>query len=461
MGSMRYFVFFTPIDQVDQRTYLSEIDVSDRIKMTGIGSIRRSIDAADYDIGVFTFSDLELVGLNFNGYFNEEDSRSIFPSGRDLCKVRVVFENVEMVRNSSGTVLSETITDTVTFRGLINEEGTRLDLTTETIRFKVLSRDSVLRTTKISSGVVVSGMSFKQALEAILNVPRITSVLNFDADNIQPKLNLTIDEGDFFDDKSVKEALDKLLFASNSVLLIEDIGDIIVKSRDPLTTRPLVSLYSKNDLHRRENVIDITAYNQGKQRMFTSVVINDFERSNSAFVQTFGLRQKKFDLDFITDSFKAQTIADELVDEFKTPKIELNVKVSTELSKTIQLLDRVSVNYPLRTKPIAGTFLPIIGVTVLGDSEMPLPEVFGSIEIPARFAFKVIEIEDNPEKFTSILKLRQMGKNLDDGVFDTPNSCILGFSTLGFAPICEGGAACDTWNPSVLGAALMGCTVIS
>lgn len=463
MGQLRYSVYFTPLMNSDTNTYGDEINVSDRIKVSGVGNIKRSIDSSDYDIGVFAFSDLELTGFNVNGYFNDgDDSRSIFTNSRDRCKVRVVFQEVTTVRNSSGTVISETETDTVTFRGLINEEATRLDIVTETIRLKVLSRDSVLRTTKISSGVVSNSMNFKQAISVILNVPRITSVLNFDVSNIKPDLNLMIEDGTFFDNKGVKEALDKLLLASNSVLLINDAGDMMIQSRAEDVTRPLINLYGKNDLHKRENIIDITSYNTGRQRMFNSFVVNKRESSNSVFVKAFGLRQKSLSLDFVTSNLFIDSVAQRLVEEFKTPKIELDVKVSTKLSRDIHLLDRVSVNYPLRVKPVEGAFLPVIGVTAIGDSFMPLPSTYGSIAILSRTAFKVIEIEDHPEKFTSILKLRQIGTDLDDGVFDPANNCLVGFAVIGLAKICLGGTDCDTFmGTPVIGGAQVGCSKIA
>lgn len=461
MGQLRYQVFFTPLTNSDDNIYGDEIDVSDRIRLSGISNIKRSLDSSDYDVGVFAFSDLELTGYNFNGYFNDQDTRSIFMSIRDRCKVRVVFQEYVTVKDQEGTVLSSSLTEVSTFQGLINEEATRLDITDETIRFKVLSRDSVLRTTKVSGGVVTNGMLFSNAIKSILNTPRITSILNFDELNINPKLDLNIDNGSFFDNKSVKESLDKLLFASNSVLIINTVGDIIVKSRDPDETKDIVNLYGKNDIHKRENIIDITAYNTGQQRMFTSFVINDVERSNPIYVQAYGLRQKKIQLDFLTDNDTIEAVADEMVDEFKIPKIEMNIKVSTRIARDIDLLDRVSVNYPLRLKPIPGTFLPVIGITQIGDSEMPLPFTFGSIAIPDRLAFKVIEIEDNPEQFTSIVKLRQIGKDFGDGVFDTANNCLVGFAVVGSAKICVGGNPCDTYNPSVIGAAVIGCTEIA
>lgn len=88
---------------------------------------------------------------------------------------------------------------------------------------------------------------------------------------------------------------------------------------------------------------------------------------------------------------------------------------------------------------------------------MPLPETHGSFNLLPRFAFKVIEIVESTKDFTATLKLRQT----NDFVFDTPNNCIVGFAIVGEAEICAGADECLTWNPSVIGAARVGCTEIA
>lgn len=461
MGLQRYRIYFTPLADSDGNTYGTELDVTEYILAAGVGNIRRSIDSSEYDIGVFNFSDLELTAYNKNGIFNENDTRSIFYAGRDRCKVRAVFSEIELVRDSEGTVLSESEVSTVTFRGLINEEATRLDITSHKIRFKVLSRDSVLRTTQVSAGVVTNGMLFSDAISAILNVPKITSVLTYDVAEINPDLDLTIDDGSWFDNRGVKEALDALLLASNSALLIADDGTMSVRSREQDETVDPLILYGPYDLHRRENIIDITTYNSGKHRMFTSFVVNDQEVSDSVYVQAFGFRRKTINLDFMTDNTKELAIATRLVGEWKSPKIEVSVKVPTRIARDVRLLDRVMVVHPLRVVPIEGKFLPVVGVTEIGDAMEPLPYISGSIEIPDRIRFKVLEVEDSVESFTSILRLRQTGRETGDGYFDTPNNCIVGFAIVGVAEICVGGDACDTYNPATIGGAQVGCTLVS
>lgn len=452
MNKLSYKVFFTPLAQADDNIYADEVDVTDRVLVSGVGDIRSSIDASDYSIGVFTFSDLELKGLNAEGYFNETDSRSIFPSTRDRCKVRVVFRQNEFTRNSEGTILTDSETDTITFRGLINEEATRIDFVESTIRFKVLSSDSVLRTTRVSAGVVNDGDLFSEAIFAILNTPRITSVLGLDVSDINPDIDLTVDDGSYFDDKSVKDALNQLLFASNSVLLIEDQA-IVVRSRaqDP-DSEPL-QLFGQYDIQKRENIIQIKDYNPGRHRTFTQVVVNGTQSTNATFAAAYGLRTKTYELPFITDAGKAEEIADRVVDEFKVPKTELNVTVATTLVTGLRLLDQVSVSYPLRLEPPEGKFLPIYNVTVYGSADEPYPLQFGSVAITPEMGFKVIEITHNAETFTSVLKLRQFGTSLDDGFFNTPTNNKYDFAVYDLAKYgSPNDDPVENYNPSVYGA---------
>lgn len=463
MGLQRYFVYFTPLENADMNEYGDEIDVSDRVEAGGITNISKTIDSDDYDIGVFVFSDLTIKCYNFNGYFNDEgDVRSIFKTTRDRCKVRVVFENVDVVRDpETGTVLSSTVTDTITFRGLINEEATKLDVVSETISFRVLSRDSVLRNTQISAGSVDAGQLTSAVILQILSVPKITAVLNIDAGNINPALDIAVDDGTPFDNKNVSEMINQILVVTNSVMLINDDGDVIVKNRNEDTTKDIVGLYGKSDEQGRENIIDINDYNTGRHRMFTSVVVNGVEAQNADFAEAYGYRQKRVTIDWITTNEKAEQIAEALVEEFKFPKTELKVKVPGSVARSIELFDRISVNYPLRVKPIDGTFLPVIGATQIGDDAMPLPDTFGSIAILPRVMFKVISISEDPSDFTATLKLRQVGNSYDDGFLDSPDVAIVGFAVIGVSVIAGTGDTDDTWNPSVIGAALIGSTEVA
>ncbi len=454
----RYKVTFQPLSRTD--VYDAVIDVSDRVEISGIKNIRKSIDSGDYDIGVYTFDDISIKGFNDDGFFNDsEDSRSMFITTRDRTKVIVEF--LQLTLDSNG---SEVEVSTISFRGLINEEATRANIITDNIVFRVLSRDSVIRNTKVSSGAITNGTSIKNAMFQILSNSRITSVLGVSLSNINPDLDITIDDGSDFNDKPTNDAINEMALVSNSVMIIDSSDNVIIKSRDEDETKNVLNLFGKGDIHGRENIITITKYNTGQHRMFTSVIFNGREKSDGPISSEFGLRQKSITLPFITLNATEDLIAARLLKEFKAPKIELNLKIPTRIANGVDLLDRVSVNYPLRLKPPLGsTFMPVIGVTKIGSTTELLPDTFGSIEIPDNLAFKVIEITENPTTFETLFKLRQIGTELNDGVFNIPGSAIVGFAIVGEAvlQVDTAESAVATWSPGIVGGGQIGLSKIA
>ena len=108
----------------------------------------------------------------------------------------------------------------------------------------------------------------------------------------------------------------------------------------------------------------------------------------------------------------------------------MNVKVRTSVAKDFTLLDRVSINYPLRFKPVFDSF-PVYDISKYGDATRPYPNQFGSLEIHPNTGFKIIEIVENPRDFTSILKLRQIGTEIGDGTFSERGPALYDFAVYG------------------------------
>lgn len=441
----RYRVYCTPL--VARDTYGAEIEVTDYVQNAGIKTIKRSIDAEDYDVGTFTFSDLEIKAQNVNGIFNEEtDFRSIFKHSRDRAKFRVVYEN-------------DAIGESIVYRGILNEEATKLDVSNDTISFRVLSSDSVLRNTRISGGTISSGITFTTALITIFSDTKIASVLTLNPSNISLQFDTTIDNGAFFDNKSAREALNALLIASGAIILVDKNSNVFIKSRKENLDTPVINLYGPYDIHRRQNTLQLKDYNTGLHRMYTAITVNNTITVNNEYAASYGYRNVTFKLDFITDSDKILTISRLILDEFKAPKIEAMVEAPISVVRNVEILDRVSLNWPLRITPPANKFLPIVGQAKIGDAMTPLPLTLGSLSINPKVAFKVIEIQEDPAKFSAFLKLRQIGNSLGDGYFTDANQAIVGFAVVGTSQIGEGGSPSDTWNPSVVGAALIGSTM--
>jgi len=414
-------VFITPLVLND--TYGDEIDVSDYVKIDGLAKIKRSIDSTDYSVGVYRFSDLRLKCQNALGTFNENDSRSIFPFTRDRAKVRVIVLDI-----NSNSFETET---QVQFEGLINDEATRQNITNDVITFKALSKDSVFRTTRVPAGIISVGTAAKTAIVSMLSQPSIENLLTVDADNIAPELNFEIDTPGELDNLEVREALDFIMAASGSVLLIED--DIIYvhgRERPDADPENPLELRGRGEISNNANIISISEYNSGKQRQFNSVRLNDgaVTVEDSASVFEFGLRQIEFDFPMVNILATLRQIGEAIAEEFQYPKIELKLRVPTSVANGALLLDLVRVDAPWLLKPLAEKFFPIYGTATYGDAITPYPEIFGSVQITSNLKFKIISIEDYPKTFITTLKLRQSGKFPNDGDFIATVPAIYGIA---------------------------------
>lgn len=435
--SKQYKIYLTP--RTNENTYGTEIEISAEILNNGVKTMKKTIDSGDFDVGVYVFGDISLKVINNNGYFSEEsDLRSVFSYSRDLAKIRVTY-----VDNTG---------ESTRFKGLINEDATKEDFTKEEITFKVLSLDSVFRTTRVAGGLVTNGVSASDALGVILNQSKITNVLNFSAANVNPDNDITVDDGSHFDNKTVKTAVNELLLATNSVLIIDSSDNIIVKAREPDVLDNAFNLYGPYDIAMRQNIISLRKFNRGYHRVFTSCVVEGTAYTDVPFSLDYGFRQKTVSLGFITADSTKTSIATSLTEEFKNPKTEFEVECETSTVKDLDLLKLISVNYPLRIKRYDDSFLPIVGDTKIGDSDAPLPYLFGNNFITPDMAFKIIEISENPSRFTTVLKLRQT----NTGYFSSSASSFVGFAIIGESVIAGAGEV--SYNPALIGGAVVGST---
>ena len=416
---IHYKIYFTP--KLTATTYADEIEVSAKIIDSGVSSMRKSIDAGDYDIGIFYYGDVTLKAINKDGYLSQiHDHRSIFTYSRDLTKVRIEYND----KNGAVDV----------FKGLINEEGTRENFENEELTFRVLSFDSVIRTARIPAGTINNGTVAKTALEQILNKADITTVLTFDASKINPSNDIIIDDGSKFDNISTRDGLAKLLIATNSVFIIDSTDTMEIKSRD-VTSGASLELFGPYSQRGRQNILKINKFNDGKQRLFTVVKVGQQASVETNYVEDYGYKQKTVSLDFITTESTQLSIASKLSNEFKFPKIELEVEVETSLVRNSKLLDQVLIDYPLRLKPYI-KFYPVVGDATIDDAVTPLPHAFGSSFIERNIAFKIIEIKENAKRFTTILKLRQIGNDIGDGFIDISGaSSLVGFAVIGTSKV--------------------------
>lgn len=404
-----YQVLITPL--VAKNTYGTTVDVTkdveidDYVKESGISTIKGEIDNGDFDFGVFVFDSINITCLNFNGIFSGiEDSRSMFKYSRDKAKVTVNFFN------------GKSNTPDSSFRGLIDDRATKLNFGKNEIKFKVLSNSSIINRTKIVGGLIQAGQSASDAIKNILQLPDITSILNYDESNINVLNDYELDTATFFDNKTAKVGLDSLLSLTNSVLVVEkDTDNIIVRSRQ-YNSGVIKNFYGHGDLFGRENIIDIKEYNNGLQRAFNTINIQNISRSSAGFIDLYGDNPKTLDFPYITDETKQAQIASNLLEYWKAPKIELKLEVSTEEAKDLGFFDLVSIDFPYRVAPYKDQEkLPIYGTAKYG--QVVYPYISGNLKIRPNVAFKVVGRKENTNSFLTNIKLRQVGTEIDDGFF--------------------------------------------
>lgn len=398
MSDKTYKVYMTPL--VSENTYGDEIEISNYVSNANLGNIKKSTDSGDNAIGEYVLGSVNLTCANFCGEFNENDSRSLFPYKRENAKIRVDY-------------YSDLTTYTGSFKGIVDDQGTVVG-DDDQIKLKVLALESILRKVQLASGGIQAGDLFSEAIKSIINRTAITSVLTYDSSKIEVDLDLTVDTAGSFTGLSTWDALKLLLIASNSVVFIND-ETIEVRARD-YDTGEIEYFYGPGDTLDRENIISITAYNNGAHRIFNSIKINDYIDTDDTSAEWFGLKQKAFTLDFITDSTKELQIARNLVQQFRYPRIEFKMTVTTDLANEVGFFDTVGVAHPIRSKPCCGYHASLWDVAEYDTVTDVWNIEFGGIAIDGTMAFKMIERTENVKDFTTTIKMRNRGKTFDDGV---------------------------------------------
>jgi hypothetical protein len=419
---IQYKVYITPRKALN--TYATEIEVSANIITSS--NMKKSIDASDFDIGVYYYGDVKLKVDNYDGKFSDKyDVRSLFPYGRDLAKVRISYND----KNGESTV----------FNGLIDDKATKIDFEKDEVHLTAPSNDSILRTLRVPAATITNGTDANTAFKNLLNRTEITTVLTYDESLINVKNNITIDDGSTFDNIPTRDAIAKLLVASNSCFIITPENKMKISSR-VFNDKNATGLYGPFSKRGNQNILSLKKYNDGKQRQFTVVKIDDQVSVQTNYVADYGYRQKTVsNLDFITNNVTKLSVATSLSDEFKFPKIECEVEVQTSFAKTLNLLDPVKIDYPLRLVPDI-KFSPIIGATTINDATKNLPYEYGGSKIQWQAAFKIIEIRENLKNFTSILKVRQTGKDIGDGYVDFTENSTVGVAIVGLSVVATGSA---------------------
>jgi hypothetical protein len=384
-------ILITPLN--DEDNYGNTFDATDYLKSGTIGNVSQTIDKGNYDIGLFTYADLNITLINFDGRFNDNTkSSSMFYYTRDRALVEVNYYD-----NDNNKYLI--------FSGIINDEATQQDLINDTVKLKVLSRDSIIRKTKVSGGLIKNGDSFLQAINIILGQPKIQNVLNYNPSNITVGYNNVIDNAEQFTDQNTRTVLDALLNASGSVFRVDKNNNMIVSPR-VVTSKPALELYGGGNLLQQNNIIKIQKFNDGLQRTFNTFVINKITSEDKGYIDRFGVDIKNYTFDFITQETTSQEIGAYLLNEFKDPKNEVEITVPTNTAKDSEILDPVTVSLKKNAIGWEDKRVPIAGVAIAGSDYVPYSS--GGTIFNNNKNWKITGIIQDTKKLETTLRLREV-----------------------------------------------------
>jgi hypothetical protein len=359
-----YKVTFRPLASAN--VYQSSAtDVTTYVRDRGLSRLTYKLDTYDFDIGAFHFGNMTIGCVNEGGYFNETED--LFSFKRDLTKVVLSFFDTDE-------------TEYTFFKGVIAEPMTRFNKNNETVNFTVINQDQILNQTQVLVADISDTDSFSDAIKAILNKTRITSILNYSADNINVDYDGVIDVASELQGRDVYTVLKKLLQASNSLFYIDADDNMIVTSR--ASTGVETRFYGAEDPFNRDNIIEVNGYTTGYNRIFNSIVVNDRATDDATSIGDYGLRQKRYTFSFVTDNTREDLIAANILAEFKDPKKEVSITVPIEDGQALDFLDDIVL------------FLESSG--------------YNNINIDEDDTFKLMARDYDSDNFSAILKLREI-----------------------------------------------------
>jgi hypothetical protein len=388
---INYKIYITPLYK--EGAYASQIDVTEYARLNGLSKIIEESDSKDLDIGLFTSSGFKMTMINLDERFSDSNApNSIFPYKRDLAKVDVYFYD-------NGVLTGQ-------FNGFISDTFSKEDYKNSRVSLSVIDKSGIFGGLKVNGGSVGENATVTEALSSLLDRPSVTDYLNFDIANINPVLDIRIDAGSAFDNLSYRDAINKLMLISGSIMLIDSNDNIIVRSRTE-NDNTIHRFYNSGDPKGRVNILRLDGYNTGVQRAFNSIEIDKVVSTNDRLVAEYTLRKKTLDIkDFITNEDTRKIIADFYLNQFQIPKQEFIIEVQALEAIDVNLFDLVSVDFKPIYKPVEGT-LPIYGVAQYGVAKYPI--TLNKVSISDKIGFKVIAKEIDVINQVTTLKLREIG----------------------------------------------------
>lgn len=398
-------------------TFESWIDVTKYVDKSSISDIEIDTNSDEFSVGVAENSSVDISILNDNGKFSDENNfNSIFQYSRDGSLVKI-----EFFAESASAILGEAIlgesvfgaTNISLFEGIIDEISPRESASNNFIEMTVLGKESIYDKVEKGEGDINTTDSARILVANLLNKTEINAILDTTSGmvNWSVGVDLIFDTTDAFDDAdTVRECLDVILEATNSVLVnIDNVVYLYDKSATADFQYEFISPFVEGAV---ENIVDVTEISTGVNRTFnlwawdSDDALAESVRS-AASIEKNGVRKNTIEIEGLSQT-NQEYILNSYFDEYAYPKQEFIVSSPLDRSSAmLQLFDKVRVNFPSEIFPsVLGEAVPRWGQFIWGESHFPFENE--SFVVNRDKPFKVQKITYNIQSETISLSLREV-----------------------------------------------------
>lgn len=383
---MRYRVYFKPFD--DGGNYAEEyIEVTKDV--ISIGDITTKIDSSEYDVGVVKNSGVNLVLRNDQGTYSDPNNyTSMFRTKIKNTLVKITWDRSDKPLVCGFFTCGESILhyEQIIFEGVLNQVGSSIDISKQQIQFTALGFESLLDELETPFSDINNGDDMSEAILALIDQAPFNTLVTVDAANIDLGIDVTIDDKTTLEAKTVGENLKAMLLASNSVLYLKN--NIVYVTAREASVALRYSFYGQGSIVGIENILNIPKYRDGLNRTFNYWVWTDTNlvQKNPTSIETYGVFKKEIGLDIITNNTKRTNILNANNLEFSTPKAELELLTPVNYETlNLNILDKVSIDYPTIYTPADNNPLPRYGAALYGVARYPFGQFTLTIDNNRRF----------------------------------------------------------------------------
>jgi len=293
---------------------------------------------------------------------------------------------------------------------LLHDDSLKGRAVNEAVKFKAFSKTVLFSQEIVPFSSISNGDLLSAILLTILDQTVITRHLTVTAANISVGIDATIDDkavGDL-ENKTVYEALKKILLFSNSVLYIDINNNVIVTPRTASATSQF-TFNGPESLTGTENIIDLFNYRSGLNQVFNFITVKDtsVKSRDESSITKFGIRKKEVQFLPVTNTAKRQAACDAVRDEFGSIKQEMFIRVPMNYPELdLKVLDKVNVDYPARVVRIDGQQLALYGSAEYDVSRYA--EEVKDIEISTDVDFKILKTIADWDAETITYEIREV-----------------------------------------------------